>query len=59
MSEKKHVFELDELDSIAQDLKSLSTTSEQGRTRLQKIADRIRHLSDQIYIFYKKSLRSN
>jgi hypothetical protein len=58
VSKKKHVFELDELDSIAQELESISTISEQDRTRLQKISDELKQISDTIFVSYKKYLRS-
>jgi len=58
VSKKKHVFELDELDSIAQELESIPAISEQDRTRLQKISDRLKQISDTIFVFYKKCLRS-
>lgn len=57
MANKKHISELDELDNIALELDLISERAlllgitERDRTKLQKMADRIKHISNEIYAF--------
>ena len=53
---KKHISELDELDSIAKELEEMSAASEKEKTRLQEIATILRSISKAVYLFYKKHI---